>query len=63
MMKKKTYNNVMELTKVIMKKGYTEKESAELAVKCFDNYVEGGISVEAIADRIINKEQWQQEYR
>jgi len=64
-MKHKTYNNVMKLAKQITKKGYDIKESAELAVKCFDdaelyNY---SYSAEYFADKIISKEQFEQEYK
>jgi hypothetical protein len=61
-MKHKTYNNVMKLAKIISKKGYDIKESAEIAVKCFDN-AEGSIySPEHFADMIITKEQWEREH-
>lgn len=35
-MKRKTYNNVLKTARLIMKKGYEEKESLEMAVKIFD---------------------------
>jgi len=55
----------MKLAKQITKKGYDIKESAELAVKCFDdaelyNY---SYSAEYFADKIISKEQFEQEYK
>jgi len=35
-MTRKTYNNVVKAGKLIQKKGYSEKESLELAIKFFD---------------------------
>lgn len=35
-MTKKPYNNVIKAGKMIQKKGYSEKESLELAIKFFD---------------------------
>lgn len=58
MMKNKTYNNVMRLAKIISKKGYDLKESAGLAVKCFDNAEGSTYTPEHFADMIISKEQW-----
>lgn len=37
-MKRKTYNNVLKAGRLIQKKGYSEKEALEMAVKCFDNF-------------------------
>jgi flagella basal body P-ring formation protein FlgA len=63
-MKRKTYNNVMILARQIKKKGYDKIEAAELAVKCFDNaeLYNYQYSPEDFADRIINKEQFEQEH-
>jgi hypothetical protein len=61
-MKKKTYNNVMKLAKIISKKGYDIKESAEMAVKCFDKAENSIYTPEHFADMIISKEQWEIEY-
>ena len=35
-MKKKTYNNVLKAARLIMKKGYEEKDTLEMAVNIFD---------------------------
>lgn len=60
-MKKKTYNNVMKLAKIISKKGYDLKESAEMALNCFDK-AEGTIHTpEHFADLIISKDEWVRE--
>lgn len=61
-MKRKTYNNVVKLAKIISKKGYDIKEAGELAVKCFDNAEESIHSPEYFADLIINKDEWENEY-
>ena len=39
-MKKKTYNNVLKAGKLIQKKGYSEKESLEIAINCFNQLAE-----------------------
>lgn len=56
-MKKKTYNNVLKAGKLIQKKGYSEKESLEIAVQCFDNLAEmnNGMSVEWLIEKIVDK--------
>ena len=36
-MKRKTYNNVLKVSKLIMKKGYEKQEALEMAVQVFDN--------------------------
>lgn len=61
MRKNKTYYNVMRLAKIISKKGYDLKESAELAVKCFDNAENTIYSPERFADMILSKEEWENE--
>lgn len=63
MIKNKTYRNVLILTKRIQKKGYTFEESNEMAINCFNEYNPYGIGVETIADKIINKEEWENEYK
>ena len=35
-MKRKTYNNVIKASRLIMKKGYNKQESLDMAVKIFD---------------------------
>lgn len=63
-MKKKTYNNVLKAAKLIMKKGYEEKESLEMAVKIFDEMEElnNGMSIEWRISKIISKEEWEEQY-
>ena len=63
-MKRKTYNNVLKAAKLIMKKGYEEKESLEMAVKIFDEMEElnNGMSIEWRISQIISKEEWEEQY-
>ena len=58
-MKKKTYNNVLKAARLIMKKGYEEKESLEMAVKIFDNMemLQNGMSAEWFIEKIAPKNQ------
>ena len=58
-MKKKTYNNVLKAAKLIMKKGYKEKESLEMAVQVFDNMemLQNGMSAEWFIEKIAPKNQ------
>lgn len=63
-MKRKTYNNVLKAAKLIMKKGYEEKESLEMAVNIFDEMEElnNGMSIEWRISQIISKEEWEEQY-
>ena len=63
-MKRKTYNNILKAAKLIMKKGYEEKESLEMAVKIFDEMEElnNGMSIEWRISQIISKEEWEEQY-
>ena len=63
-MKKKTYNDVLKVARLIMKKGYEEKESLEMAVKIFDEMeaLNNGMSIEWRISRIIPKEEWEAQY-
>lgn len=56
-MKRKTYNNVLKAAKLIQAKGYSEKESLEIAVRKFDELasLENGMSVEWLIDRMATK--------
>ena len=63
-MKKKTYNNVLKAARLIMKKGYEEKESLEMAVKIFDEMeaLNNGMSIEWRISKIIPKSEWEAQY-
>ena len=63
-MKKKTYNNVVKASKLIMKKGYEEKESLEMAVKIFDEMeaLNNGMSIEWRISQIIPKAEYDEQY-
>ena len=58
-MKRKTYNNVLKAAKLIMKKGYEENESLEMAVQVFDNMemLQNGMSAEWFIEKIAPKNQ------
>lgn len=57
-MKRKTYNNVLKVAKLIQKKGYEQKESLEIAVQKFDELekMHNGMSVEWLIDKMAIKE-------
>ena len=63
-MNKKTYNNVLKAARLIMKKGYEEKESLEMAVKIFDEMetLNNGMSIEWRISQIIPKSEWEAQY-
>lgn len=63
-MKRKTYSNVVKASKLIMKKGYEEKESLEMAVKIFDEMatLNNGMSIEWRISQIIPKSEWEAQY-
>ena len=64
-MRRKTYNNVMKASRLIMKKGYNKQESLDIAVKIFDMMEEmknNGyeiLSAETYIAMKANKEEWQ----
>ena len=64
-MKRKTYNNVLKAAKLIMKKGYEENESLEMAVKIFDEMeaLNNGMSIEWRISQIIPKSEWEAQYK
>lgn len=61
-MKKKTYNNVLKAGKLIQKKGYSEKESLEIAINCFDQLAEmkNNMSVEWLINQLSTKKEWEE---
>ena len=63
-MKRKTYNNVVKASKLIMKKGYEEKESLEMTIKIFDEMesLNNGMSAEWRISQIIPKSEWEAQY-
>lgn len=56
-MKKKTYNNVIKASKMIMKKGYEKQESLDMALKVFENMeqLKNGMSAEWFIEKIATK--------
>lgn len=66
-MTRKTYNNVVKAGRMIQKKGYSEKESLELAIKFFDQIefakaVDGvKLHIEPIIERIVPAEEYYSE--
>ena len=56
-MKRKTYNNVIKASKMIMKKGYEQKESQEMALRIFENMeqLKNGMSAEWFIEKIAPK--------
>lgn len=57
-MKRKTYNNVLKAAKLIQIKGYSEKESLEIAVQKFEEIeqINNGMSIEWLIEKICDKE-------
>lgn len=56
-MKRRTYNNMVKATNMIIAKGYNKNEANEIAIKCFDNMErsKNGMDVEWFIDKIVNK--------
>ena len=56
-MKSKTYNNVIKASKLIMKKGYEQKEAQEMALRIFENMeqLKNGMSAEWFIGKIAPK--------
>lgn len=56
-MKRRTYNNMVKATKMIANKGYEWNLANEIAMKCFDNAEQSGMSVEFLIEKIRNAEE------
>lgn len=56
-MKRRTYNNMIKATKMIVSKGYSWEEANEIAMQCFDNVEanKNGMSAEWYIQKIANK--------
>lgn len=57
-MQRRTYNNMLKATKMIVAKGYGWKEANEIAMQCFDRkeQAKNGMPVEWFIDFIEDKE-------
>lgn len=69
-MTRKTYNNVIKARKMLQKKGYSKKESLELAIKFFDQIefakaVDGiKLHIEPMIERVVSaNEYYSEEYQ
>ena len=65
-MKRRTYNNMLKATKMIVAKGYEWAEANEIAMQCFDNAEankRSGQPVEWYIDKVISREEWEKEYK
>lgn len=56
-MKRRTYNNMLKATKMIVKKGYSWNEANEIAMKVFDEAEQqkNGMSIEWYIGKIADK--------
>lgn len=54
-MKYKTLNNMTKATKLISAKGYDWKTANDIAIQCFENSKQNGMSVEWFINRIVTK--------
>ena len=59
--KNKTYHNVMRVAKMIMAKGYTEKEAIDLALKKFAEFNPHGMPIEAMVKQMLTKAEWEEQ--
>ena len=59
---RKTYNNVVKVTKMIQKKGYSLEEANEMAIRLFDEHTKHMNSIEFYIDKILDKEEWEREF-
>lgn len=61
-MKRKTYNNVVKASRLIIKKGYEKQEALEMAVKIFDELeaLNNGMTAEWFIEKIVPKNQLSQ---
>lgn len=61
-MKRKTYNNVIKASRLIIKKGYEKQEALGMAVKIFDELeaLNNGMTAEWFIEKIVPKNQLSQ---
>lgn len=62
-MKRKTYNNVLNGVKMVMKKGYSKEEATDIVIKIFDQHENGEMPIEFWIDKIITKEEFELSYQ
>ena len=60
-MMRRTYNNMVKATKMIMAKGYDKKEANDIAIKCFDDSKTNGMSIEWWINKIVDKGTWERD--
>ena len=58
-----TYYNLMRVAKMVMEKGYTEKEAIEIAKQRFAEYNPYGMSIEESVRRLMTKAEWEAEQK
>ena len=63
MIKNLTYYNLMVVVHKIEKKGYTQEEALPIARRIFAEYSPFGLSINALVDRVLTKEEWEEENR
>lgn len=61
--KKLTYYNLMRVAKMVMKKGYTEKEAIDIAKQRFAEFNPYGMSIEAMVKNMPTKAEWEAEQK
>ena len=61
MIKNLTYRNFMIIRKRIIAKGYTAAEAEPIVRRIFANYNPLGMSIEQMTERVLTKEDWENE--
>jgi hypothetical protein len=57
-MKRKTYNNVLKATNMIIAKGYDFEEASQIALNIFDDYENAEMPIEFYINKVATKEDW-----
>lgn len=58
-----TYYNLMRVAKMVMEKGYNEKEAIEIAKQRFAEFNPLGMSIEAMVKRMPTKAEWEEDMK
>lgn len=61
MIKNLTYHNLMTVIHKIEKKGYSFKEAEPIARRIFAEFNPYGMSIQAMIDQVMTKEEWEAE--
>lgn len=61
--KKKTYNNVLLVAKMIEERGYNKTEALQITLNCFEQFENGHSNILWYISKILPKEEYLKQYK